>query len=81
MPIYEYKCHECGGVSEFLISKSNNKQNVHCIHCSSAKVEKIFSVLSLPKNTSTDFGSCQKSCMDGMGAPGRPPCSGGTCPL
>jgi len=45
MPIYEYKCSECGKVSEFLETGSNKKGKV-CTHCGSKKLTKQFSVFS-----------------------------------
>jgi len=45
MPIFEYKCGKCGGISEFLES-SGDKRDRRCSHCGSEKLEKQFSVFS-----------------------------------
>lgn len=42
MPIYEYKCNECGKEFE-VIQKFSDKPLKKCIHCSSKKVEKLIS--------------------------------------
>jgi len=45
MPIFEYKCGNCGQISEFL-EKANSKANNKCLSCGSDKLEKQFSVFS-----------------------------------
>ncbi|MHC4666448.1 MAG: FmdB family zinc ribbon protein [Planctomycetota bacterium] len=45
MPIYEYKCADCGRISEFLES-SSGKSSRTCGHCGSVKLTKQFSVFS-----------------------------------
>ena len=42
MPIFEYKCNECGKKFESL-SLDKNSPQVSCPHCKSQKVEKQFS--------------------------------------
>jgi len=41
MPIFEYKCEECGAVFEKLVHSSDEK--VECDKCSSDHVDKLFS--------------------------------------
>ena len=43
MPIYEYRCNNCGGVSEFLEGVGQEKIEKICKHCGSKKLSKIFS--------------------------------------
>jgi len=38
MPIYEYKCNDCGRDFEYLVMGSSDQ--VSCPHCHSAKVSK-----------------------------------------
>ncbi|MHC4498826.1 MAG: FmdB family zinc ribbon protein [Planctomycetota bacterium] len=45
MPIYEYKCADCGRISEFL-ENSSGKSSRACAHCGSAKLTKQLSVFS-----------------------------------
>jgi putative FmdB family regulatory protein len=42
MPIYEYKCQECGKVSEIFL-RSLNSQNAQCPVCGSRKLERLLS--------------------------------------
>ena len=42
MPIYEYKCQECGKTSEIFL-RSLDSQNIQCPLCGSSKLDKILS--------------------------------------
>ena len=44
MPIFEYKCEECGDIFEKLVSKSDDQ--VVCEKCGAEKVEKQLSTFS-----------------------------------
>jgi putative FmdB family regulatory protein len=47
MPIFEYKCNECGYVEEFIESFSVSKENFHpneCPKCQKGKLERQFNV-------------------------------------
>jgi len=43
MPIYEYKCKDCGKVSEFLVGVSQGAPEIKCSFCKSKNLERIFS--------------------------------------
>jgi len=43
MPIYEYRCNNCGKVSEFLEGIGGSEVDKTCKHCGSKKLDKIFS--------------------------------------
>ncbi len=45
MPIFEYKCRDCGNKFDLLISNSD-KKNVRCPECSSTKVEQQLSLFN-----------------------------------
>jgi len=45
MPIFEYKCSECGNVSE-LLEIGEKKQARTCAHCGGKKLTKKFSVFA-----------------------------------
>ncbi|OHB52851.1 MAG: hypothetical protein A2Y07_04430 [Planctomycetes bacterium GWF2_50_10] len=62
MPIFEYKCKECGKVSEFLVNGSSSEKN-KCGHCGSGKLEKMFSTFA-PKIKEGQSKKCH-GCMDG----------------
>ena len=78
MPIYEYRCNQCGKVSEILVGVGPDDDNLMCQHCGSHSVEKILSVSS--------FTFADSNRAPGTTCCGReercdsPPCStGGTC--
>ena len=43
MPIYEYKCEECGKKTEIFIKSKDDKENLACKHCGSKKLKKLIS--------------------------------------
>ncbi len=43
MPIYEYRCKECGNVFECFV-RHNHKNQIVCPECGSSDIEKILSV-------------------------------------
>jgi len=44
MPIYEYRCNQCGTISEFLVSMGSKPETLSCKQCGSPQLEKILSV-------------------------------------
>ena len=44
MPIYEYRCEECGAVSEVLVRNTQRPVEVVCSTCESTKVSRIISI-------------------------------------
>ncbi len=51
MPIFEYKCNDCGYVMEFLL-KSSGKENHVCKKCKSPNVQKLFSTFAVVQKSS-----------------------------
>ncbi len=47
MPIYEFKCGQCGKVSEIRIPLLSEAQDAVCKNCGSREMEKMISVPSL----------------------------------
>lgn len=47
MPIYEYKCEECGKTFEVLTKASNRDDEKKCPDCGSKKVKRAFSVFGV----------------------------------
>ena len=43
MPIYEYKCDQCGKVGEFLVGVTQEKSDIRCGACGSTKMQKVLS--------------------------------------
>jgi len=50
MPIYEYKCMDCGGVSEILVLKESD--SVRCKDCDGTRLTKLMSAHSAPAASS-----------------------------
>ena len=43
MPIYEYRCEDCGKISEFLTIKTDEKVAPQCKRCNSKKMSRVLS--------------------------------------
>ncbi len=59
MPIFTYKCKECGEVFDFLMLLRNEKAK--CLKCGSEKIEKQISVFGVPSETSVESTNNCKS--------------------
>ena len=66
MPLFEYRCKECGEVTEFL-ERADTKVEHECEHCGSKKTDRLLSAFAVGKGGSS--GSTGASCPTG------------TCPL
>jgi putative FmdB family regulatory protein len=76
MPIYDFKCQECGNVSEFLLSSPPDNKKLACQSCGSQNLERLISAPTLLRNVTNSGTTC-------CGRTERcetPPCStGGQC--
>ncbi|MCK5565461.1 MAG: zinc ribbon domain-containing protein [Planctomycetes bacterium] len=65
MPIFEYKCKNCGAVSEFLVPAGRNPKHP-CQKCGSKDTEKMFSSFAVGlRHDGTDskcFGCSDGGC-------------------
>ena len=43
MPIYEFRCEDCGKISEFLMIKADEKVMPQCKRCKSKKMSRVLS--------------------------------------
>ena len=43
MPIYEYRCHDCGKISEFLFLRTDEAGSPQCKQCKSNRMSRILS--------------------------------------
>ena len=79
MPIYEYKCKDCGQISEFLQGIGTDKSKRKCKHCGSTELSKIFSKSFV--STSGHFLGSQggATCCGRTQRCENPPCSDGSC--
>ncbi len=73
MPIYEFKCNDCGCINEFIVF--GDADNLSCTSCSSQNLEKI---LSAHNTINSDIGYLKDTPAGCCGSPN--PCgSPGTC--
>lgn len=56
MPIYEYKCNDCGSKFEELVF--SDSMNVACEKCGSENAEKLLSGFATSGNALGSTGSC-----------------------
>ncbi len=71
MPIYEYRCLECGRISEIFLRSLNN-HDVQCPVCGSYKLDRL---LSVPYTLKTDAYTPGTTCCGRAERCETPPCS------
>lgn len=74
MPIYEYKCNDCGEISEFLIGVGQGEAEIKCNSCGSKKLEKIFSQAFIARGGRMTGSSGGKTCCGRTERCDTPPC-------
>ncbi len=76
MPIYDYRCNQCGMISEMLVRVSRDEA-VRCPDCGSGDVERLISASYMIKMDAPAPGT---TCCGRAERCEAPPCStGGTC--
>ncbi|MEW6652578.1 MAG: zinc ribbon domain-containing protein [Bacteroidota bacterium] len=81
MPIFEYKCNNCGKRFDVLHKSSTNLDEVVCPDCQSKNSKKLLSSFSAAVASSSGFGG-GSSCSDGScGVPSFGGCASGMCGL
>ena len=62
MPIWEYRCRDCGRVSEFLVGVTKVEEVLSCKGCGSKELEKLFpssfGVISSKDSILEESGCC-----------------------
>ncbi|HID62318.1 MAG TPA: zinc ribbon domain-containing protein [Anaerolineae bacterium] len=60
MPIYEYRCQECGKEFEKLVRSFSSASDIECPHCGGKKVKKAFSLFGTRSSGSGSLsaGTC-----------------------
>ena len=80
MPIYEYKCLECGRTSEFLVGVGSEDVSLQCSHCGSDQLHKIFSTYTVQRSGASSGPQHGKTCCGREERCSEPPCGEtGTC--
>lgn len=77
MPIYEYRCNDCGAISEFLVGLGSKGEGLTCKQCGGSQLEKM---LSVSHSVMSEKRSPGHTCCGREERCATPPCStGGTC--
>jgi len=80
MPIYEYKCKDCGKISEFLVGVTKDMPEIKCNFCQSKKLDKIISGSFISTSGHIIGSQGGKTCCGRAERCDTPPCSdGGVC--
>lgn len=72
MPIYDYRCSDCGKISEIMVGVSGHSETIQCKHCSSTSVSKMPTMASIATHYSRPHG---KTCCGRDDRCDTPPCS------
>ncbi|MGO9119219.1 MAG: FmdB family zinc ribbon protein [Desulfomonilaceae bacterium] len=77
MPIYEYKCSDCGQTSEFLVGIGRNSDDLACRSCGGSRLEPLLSApATVMGSQSSDYTAGSTCC----GAnPSTQGCTPGRC--
>jgi putative FmdB family regulatory protein len=74
MPIYDYRCQDCGKISEIFLNGVDNAKSIACPVCGSGRMEKLFSASYLLQ---TETRAPGKTCCGKAERCETPPCSTG----
>ncbi len=72
MPIYDFRCQECGEVSEFLVPSYSANSTLACSSCGSHNLARLISAPSLLKGRANTPGT---TCCGREERCDTPPCS------
>jgi putative FmdB family regulatory protein len=67
MPIYEYKCQNCGRLTSVFVRSVSSAVDAHCKACGSSELERVVSAFAYHRSESTiieDYGSEPKRLED-----------------
>ena len=53
MPLFEYRCEDCGKISEFLVGVSQENPEMECAHCGGKDLQKVLSKSNFVSKSST----------------------------
>ena len=77
MPIYEYKCEDCGKVSEILVKNRARESEVLCPECQAGNLKKL---ISIPGAVMTKGKGTELPPMPACGNAGPGGCKNAACP-
>lgn len=76
MPLYEYRCNQCGSVNEYLSRMGDTTNDLTCKSCKSNDLEKMISITTVPTYPAPKGG---KTCCGREERCDSPPCGTGCC--
>ena len=80
MPIYEYKCQDCGEITELLVDGSTANSEIECGYCKSKNLSKLLSKVSVLMGKTGIKPQNGKTCCGRDERCEKPPCSeDGSC--
>lgn len=62
MPLYEYKCNQCGSQFDLLVGVGNRKAVLKCPQCGSKDLKKEFSVFGTKISTEPQSPTAASGC-------------------
>ena len=77
MPIYEFKCADCGEVSELLSGIGRNSDDTKCPICGGHRLEKLMSAASIGVRSSPENQPVGSTCCGSD--PSKQGCIPGSC--
>ena len=72
MPIFEFKCTECGEFFELLVMNQKDDEEVKCPKCGAQSFERVMSMSNYSMGGSSAGTASKPSCQERS-------CSGGSC--
>ena len=57
MPIYEFRCVECGNIQEYILTSSSEEIELKCRECQAENMERVLSHVSYAMGSSGSKGS------------------------
>jgi putative FmdB family regulatory protein len=61
MPIYTYKCKDCGEEFDLLVGVTSDSEKLICKECGSENLKRIYSAFEVGKNASSNSSACVDS--------------------
>ncbi|OPX88078.1 MAG: Zinc ribbon domain protein [Pelotomaculum sp. PtaB.Bin104] len=77
MPIFEYKCSQCGKFFELLFLAGHADKKAVCPDCGSTDLKKMISAPFLPSSVGKPANGDIRPCCNGV--PGENGCTPGSC--
>ncbi len=65
MPLYNYKCNDCGAEIELLIGVGAQEDSLKCTNCQSENITKLLSLFGTSKAASSSNSSSRTTCPTG----------------